>query len=293
MNMPCFTPFALAAALLATSTTAFADSRNAPPPPGDDYADSYGYGYGDNGGYPPPQGNYDQRGYDYGYQDQRDQRTRTGAQIGGALVGGGIGAIAGSAIAGHGNRLEGALIGGGVGAIAGVGIASLATRHHHGDERRYGRAPTMGYDYGTTDANVMYQGHWVGSMTGSWNGGPVRTWEGTFDSTNGQTHWQGQYVSGNAGYAPRPMMNHGYNGGYNGGYRARSYGYGYGRPVYGYAMPMYEEVLVPSQPIITRTVTTRVTYVDVAERAHYVTKRVWRPVRHRCVKPVSCPIQGS
>ena len=51
--------------------------------------------------------------------------------IGGALVGGAIGAFAGNRIAGEGNRLGGSLIGGGLGAIAGAAIDQGTDRCRH------------------------------------------------------------------------------------------------------------------------------------------------------------------
>jgi len=65
---------------------------------------------------------------DRGYDDQRAEelayleRCKKSSGIGGALVGGAIGALAGNRIAGSGNRLAGSLIGGGVGAVAGAAI---------------------------------------------------------------------------------------------------------------------------------------------------------------------------
>ncbi|PCD02840.1 hypothetical protein COC42_14025 [Sphingomonas spermidinifaciens] len=71
--------------------------------------------------------------YDQGYYDreyaERDRRSDTDVVsrdrdggVGGAVIGGAAGAVAGAAIAGRGNRLPGALIGGGVGAVAGAAI---------------------------------------------------------------------------------------------------------------------------------------------------------------------------
>lgn len=74
------------------------------------------------------QRDYDQRGYDpRGYDDRNDelaylQRCRESSGIGGAVVGGAIGALAGNRIAGRGSRLGGTLIGGGIGAVAGAAI---------------------------------------------------------------------------------------------------------------------------------------------------------------------------
>lgn len=50
------------------------------------------------------------------------ERCKKSSGIGGAIVGGAIGAIAGNRIAGRGNRLGGSLIGGGLGAVAGAAI---------------------------------------------------------------------------------------------------------------------------------------------------------------------------
>ncbi|QTN21001.1 glycine zipper 2TM domain-containing protein [Brevundimonas sp. AJA228-03] len=85
-------------------------------------AQSYGYGNGyQNQGYSQPYGNT-------GYRDrcQTLSQGRTGA---GALIGAGVGAVAGSQIAARGNRTEGSIIGGVLGAIIGsqVGRASNST----------------------------------------------------------------------------------------------------------------------------------------------------------------------
>ncbi len=267
-----FTSLSLAVALLTNSSLALADSRIAPPPPpaADEYGDAYGYG--PNGGYPiaPPSGAYgEQAAYDAGVRDQGNDDTK---RVGGAVLGGAAGAVAGTFIAGHGSRLAGGLIGGGVGALAGLAIGALLTHRHHHPARQGGSAPTIGYDYGVTDTSVLYHGHWAGSMTGSWNGGPNRTWQGTFDSSNGQTHWQGRYVNPQVGYGPRPYPGP--------GYRGMGYGRGYG---YGYGAPMYEEVLIPGQPIITKTISTRSYYVDVPVHTYHYVKRAWHaPVYHGC-----------
>ena len=50
------------------------------------------------------------------------ERCKKSSGIGGAVVGGAIGALAGNRISGRGNRLAGSLIGGGVGAVAGAAI---------------------------------------------------------------------------------------------------------------------------------------------------------------------------
>ncbi len=59
-----------------------------------------------------------------GYDDELAylERCKKSSGIGGAVVGGAIGALAGNRIAGRGNRLGGSLIGGGLGAVAGGAI---------------------------------------------------------------------------------------------------------------------------------------------------------------------------
>lgn len=68
---------------------------------------------------------YDDRAY-----DPREMERLCGerATVGGAVVGGLIGGIAGNRIAGRGSRTEGTLIGAGVGALAGGAIGSAADR---------------------------------------------------------------------------------------------------------------------------------------------------------------------
>jgi len=82
-------------------------------------------------GSPADQGaSYDQPRYpDYPrYDDERAEELaylehcKKSSGIGGAIVGGAIGALAGNRIAGSGNRLAGSLIGGGLGAVAGAAI---------------------------------------------------------------------------------------------------------------------------------------------------------------------------
>jgi hypothetical protein len=58
-----------------------------------------------------------------GYYGYNESCASNGDQVAGAVVGGGIGALAGSAIAGRGNRTPGAVLGGVAGAVAGAEIA--------------------------------------------------------------------------------------------------------------------------------------------------------------------------
>jgi hypothetical protein len=233
--------FSLAVVLAATSSASIADSRNAPPgpPPGDDYADSYGYSEA---------GSTSMR-MERPYASYREDVTSP--------------------------------------APYGTDYSYGSDRHSRHPHPRDEHQAMMGYDYGVVDDTVMYQGHWVGSMTGSWNGGPVRTWQGSFDSSNGQPHWHGQYVDHPMGYAPQSEF-HAQSYPHQ-GYARQGYGYGYGAR---YIEPAYEEVTVPGQPIVTKTVRTYVSYVDVPVRTHYVYKRVWHAAYHpvcSCAAPRPAP----
>lgn len=87
------------------------------------------------------------------YRGQSDdmaylERCKKSSGIGGAIVGGAIGALAGNRIAGQGNRLGGSLIGGGVGAIAGAAIDQGSDRcrkliKKYEKRESYGRAPAQ------------------------------------------------------------------------------------------------------------------------------------------------------
>lgn len=80
---------------------------------------------------------YDRYPDDRGFDSQRSEelayleRCKKSSGIGGAIVGGAIGAFAGNRIAGRGNRLAGSLIGGGVGAVAGAAIEQGTDRCRH------------------------------------------------------------------------------------------------------------------------------------------------------------------
>tara|TARA_R110001606_G_scaffold106839_2_gene231384 strand:+ start:1580 stop:2998 length:1419 start_codon:yes stop_codon:yes gene_type:complete len=74
---------------------------------------------------PYPNDRYpDDRGFDSQHAEEMAylERCKKSSGIGGAVVGGAIGAFAGNRIAGRGNRLAGSLIGGGFGAVAGAAI---------------------------------------------------------------------------------------------------------------------------------------------------------------------------
>lgn len=117
-------------------------------------AQSYGYGngYGHNDGY-----------RNNGYSQSYDRcstlgQGRTGA---GALIGGGIGAVAGSQIAGRGNRTEGSIIGGVLGAVIGAQVGRASNdncrpndNNGYAYDRYNDRAQSRAYDdrnYGRYD----------------------------------------------------------------------------------------------------------------------------------------------
>lgn len=101
-------------------------------------------------------------GYDGGYRYDACQRDRTNRGTGGALVGGGIGALAGSNIAARGNRTEGAILGGILGAVIGanVGKSAAACQPGQPDSYRQGYVapPAQEGYYGYEGAPGGYQG---------------------------------------------------------------------------------------------------------------------------------------
>lgn len=106
-----------------------------------------------HGGPEPRQ--YDDRDYDRRYSQEQEelaylQQCRKSSGIGGAVVGGAIGALAGNRIAGRGNRLGGSLIGGGLGAIAGAAI-------DQGTDRCRKLLKKYGYDRDYADRRVPVQ----------------------------------------------------------------------------------------------------------------------------------------
>jgi Nickel/cobalt transporter regulator len=250
-------------------------------------------GYGDR---------YDDRYDDDGYYDRDDRRYRDSRRggrsgIGGAIAGGAIGAIAGSAIAGRGERLAGGLIGGGLGAIAGTAIdqASRSDRYRPrrgrdiADDRAYpsvqyggdpgGRAYSGTYDRSAADGG-RYNGRWTGQWEGQYESEDGRvyngTYEGTYDTGGASPHWSSdddgaRYPAPRPAPAPAPRLSYPGNG----------YGWGY--------EPQVTTVTIQPQPVTTTTTTTyieeEVYYTPVKKR--YVAKRphkVWRPKpKPRCV----------
>ena len=90
-----------------------AGTSYAPPPP------AYDPYYDERGGYD---------GYDARYNKNGERRCGWGGTFGGVVVGGLVGGVAGTLIAGRGNRTEGTVIGGALGAVAGGAIGSDADR---------------------------------------------------------------------------------------------------------------------------------------------------------------------
>ena len=222
----------------------------------EDYSDSYGYR--DDG--------YSSDGRAFRGDDPRVRERGRNTGIGGALVGGAVGAVAGNLIGGRGNRLAGSLIGGGVGALAGLAI-DTAGRSGRGDrgyklsrrERRElerGGDRRLGYDN-----NVGYGGRWNGTWTGSYDNGPTQTYNGSYDG-----RYEGSY--------PRQETRD-YRGQGEVYRSGPSYGYGGGETI----------VTINSAPVTTTTthVTEEVTYVSTPVRKRYVAKRTWKPrAKVRC-----------
>ncbi|SOB87451.1 Glycine zipper 2TM domain-containing protein [Sphingomonas guangdongensis] len=75
---------------------------------------------------------------DYGYDDGGYAPARRDNGVGGAIIGGAVGAGVGNLVAGRGDRLGGTLIGAGVGAIAGAAIDRAEDRGRRAPPSRYG-----------------------------------------------------------------------------------------------------------------------------------------------------------
>lgn len=102
---------------------------------GEGEAAQVGADYADNAPHwSAPAARAEHRGHERDVYSEREeelaylQRCRKSSGIGGAVVGGALGALAGNRIAGRGNRLGGSLIGGGLGAVAGAAIEQGSDR---------------------------------------------------------------------------------------------------------------------------------------------------------------------
>lgn len=204
----------------------------------------------------------------YYYDDQGYYRERRDDGVGGAVLGGVAGAVAGAAIAGRGDRTEGALIGAGVGAVAGA----LIDRAEDGRGGRRSPPPGAGYpapggdyDYGYADDRVTDDGRYDGDWQGEWVA-PDRyegRWTGSYEGEPG-ADYPPPALDGpppHAGAVPyRPLPPHG---------GPAPYVYS----TYGPGVPGSTTVVV--YPGVTTTTKT-ITYVEEA-----APKKVWRakPVR--------------
>lgn len=95
--------------------------------------------------------------YDSGYRYDACRRERTNRGTGGALVGAGLGALAGGNVAARGNRTEGAVLGGILGAIVGANVGTSSAACQPGTYTQgYAPAPRDGY-YGYGSGQDGYQ----------------------------------------------------------------------------------------------------------------------------------------
>lgn len=217
------------------------------------------------------------------YDDDRDDDGRGYERrddgVGGALIGGAVGAIAGNRIVGRGNRTEGTLIGAGVGALAGLAIDKAEDKGRRGGPGGpavpYPYADgTSGYDYGYVDDRVT-----DGSYSGGWNGSwktPDRyegTWTGSYEGPPGASY------PAPDDRGPPPMAHHGappivHHSGPHAGPAPQ---------VYTYYGPGVTTVVV--QPAMMTTTTTTTTYIEevAAPRKAWraKAKRMWKP-RPKC-----------
>ncbi|MFM9852786.1 MAG: RcnB family protein [Sphingomonadaceae bacterium] len=199
----------------------------------EDYSDSYGYR--DDGT------SVDNRGPEPRARD-RDQG------LGGAIIGGAVGAVAGNVIGGRGNRLAGSLIGGGVAALAGAAI-DRADNAGRGPKVRRGRGDDRGYDrdYGYDDGRDYDRRD--------------------RDYDRSAPHWQ----------------NRDYRGG-----RQRYYYRSAPSYAYSYAQPTETVITTEYAPVTTTKtyVTETVTYASAPRKRYVAKKRYWKPkprMRSQCV----------
>jgi Ni/Co efflux regulator RcnB len=97
--------------------------------------------------YDDGEGYYAEGGY-----DARDDRGGRDDGVGGAVIGGVLGGVAGNAIVGRGDKLAGTVIGAGAGAIAGAAIDRAEDRGRREDRRGY---DDRGAPYGYPDRGPM------------------------------------------------------------------------------------------------------------------------------------------
>jgi Ni/Co efflux regulator RcnB len=200
------------------------------------------------------QGGYDSGNYgggSYGYDDA--PRARSGDRdngLGGALIGGVVGGIAGNRIAGKGDRTAGTLLGAGVGAIAGAVIDKSEDRNRR--DRGYG------YPQGSYPQGGYPQGGYEGGYGTSYDypGDDRVTWNAPQPApmpTPAPRSCCGGYVQQGAA----PMLTYAYPG------------------------PMLTTITIQSAPVTTTTTTTYVT----EEVVYAAPKKTWRPKRKWKPKP--------
>jgi hypothetical protein len=115
---------------------------------------------------------YGQYGY-YGNGYDACQREANSRGIGGALIGGGIGAVVGSQVAANHHRSDGSLVGGLLGALvgAGVGHSSAACNHAYAPPPPPPPVPGAYNSYGD-DQGYRYDGRYDGRYDDDDDAGP-------------------------------------------------------------------------------------------------------------------------
>lgn len=218
---------------------------------------------------------------DYAYDDYGPAPVaRRDDGVGGALIGGAVGALAGNRIAGRGNRTAGTLVGAAVGAVAGAAIdkAEDAPRGRPLPPPPARRVPPPpGYDVDYRDNGVTYNNEYSGRWTGTWHGDDGRTYSGEYDGTyrgsvpaphDRPPHWAG---GPGVGY-PAPPPHHGY-GAPGSTTVVTSGGGGYIANGFYYPAPVVTTIIMPTTTTTTTTVTEEVVTYSRAKR------RVARPRR--------------
>lgn len=258
-----------------------------------DYEEGYAEGYQDGaqgqaiGGY-ADRGGHDGREYAYGPgNDAYRYRDRRESGVGGALIGGAVGAVAGSAVAGHGNRLGGALIGGGVGALAGQAIDKAEDRGRYAPPPPppgygAGYAPPPGYGAGYAPPSAAgYDSRAYGRDAyagGGYHGGapevvyaPPREHVQPLhvEAQDGWSSWRGDGVTVATGTS----------------------GTGYAAGGYYHAPATTTVVTVAGAPTTTTTVTEYVEEVETYRPAKAVVRRSARKWRPAAKKPAACACQ--
>jgi len=148
--------------------------------------------YDENATYDPRYQQYDRAYGDYAssWAYENCVRHQQGNAVAGAIIGGALGAVVGSNVAGRHDRTEGAIVGGALGATAGAAIGSNAGSGAGcppGYVLRAGAAP-FAYGGPVYGPSVYYAPAWYRPWV--WSGGryvyrPYRSWYWT----NGKRYW--------------------------------------------------------------------------------------------------------